>query len=116
MTYYHISNSDATKVRGFYANMKMYSKYNRGFIPGFLRRNLSNSPVSCKKNAYLALVRSTLEYGAIVWDPYLITDINRLEGIQRKAARFITGDFRTRKPGCVTNMLTYFTRGVMNIG
>ena len=33
-----------------------------------------------------------LEYCAAVWDPYLTKDINTLENIQRRAARFIIQD------------------------
>ena len=51
------------------------------------------------------MVRSTLEYGSIIWDPYLVKDIQLLEQVQRKAARFITGDYKTRTPGSMTNML-----------
>ena len=46
-----------------------------------------------------------MEYGAIVWDPYTTSDINKLERIQRRAARFITGDYKTREEGSVTKML-----------
>ena len=46
-----------------------------------------------------------MEYAASVWDPYLKQDINRLERVQHQAARFITRDYRSREPGCVTNML-----------
>ena len=46
-----------------------------------------------------------LEYGSVVWDPYLEKDITLLESVQRKAARFITGDYRSRDPGSITNML-----------
>jgi len=72
---------------------------------GFLRRNLSHCPLECRKNAFLALVRSKLEYASVVWDPFHQSDIDRLEGIQRSAARFITRDYRSRQPGCVTEML-----------
>ena len=56
----------------------------------------------------ITLVRSSLEYGANVWDPYLIKDIDRLEKVQRKGARFIAKDYRSREPGCVTRMLQQF--------
>jgi hypothetical protein len=49
---------------------------------GFLRRNLKYCPQECKKTAYISLVRSTMEYGGIIWDPYMETNINRLERIQ----------------------------------
>ena len=74
-------------------------------VIGFLKRNLSHSPISCKRNAYLALVRSTVEYGAMIWDPYLQEDINKLERVQRQGVRFITGNYTSRTTGCVTQML-----------
>ena len=73
---------------------------------GFLRRNIRFFPQQCKKNAYLALVRPLLEYGCIVWAPFLEQNIKRLERIQRLSARFITGDYTTRSPGAITNMLS----------
>lgn len=74
-------------------------------VLGFLRRNLKHCPQDCKKLAYISLVRSTLEYACIVWDPYLVKDVNMLENIQRKAARFILNDYTSKSTGCVTNML-----------
>ena len=74
-------------------------------IIGFLRRNLRNCSEPSRRKAYLALVRSVLEYGSIVWDPHLQKDIDVLERVQRKGVRFVTGDYRSRTPGCVTNML-----------
>ena len=73
---------------------------------GFLRRNIRRCPINSKRTAYIALVRAVLEYGAIVWDPYHRGDIDKLEQIQHRAARFITGDYRSRHPGSVTTMLT----------
>lgn len=72
---------------------------------GFLRRNLRNCPQTCRRTAYIALVRSTLEYAAVVWDPHLKQDIERLERVQHRAARFITKDYKSREPGSVTKML-----------
>ena len=71
----------------------------------FVRRNLKNCPISCCKTAYIALVWSVLEYGSIVWGPYLTRDIDKLERIQRNGTRFITGDYKSRHEGAVTNML-----------
>jgi hypothetical protein len=46
-----------------------------------------------------------VEYGAVVWDPFLKTDIDKFEKVQRKSARLITGDYRSRDAGCVTRRL-----------
>ena len=72
---------------------------------GFLRRNLRSCPEECRKAAYISLVRSLLEYSAVVYDPYQQNDIDRLERVQRRAARFITRDYTSRHDGSVTNML-----------
>ena len=39
------------------------------------------------------------------WDPYLKKDIVALERVQRRAARFITGDYRSRSTGTVQSLL-----------
>ena len=39
------------------------------------------------------------------WDPYLTKDIEKLERVQRQAARFIPGDYHSREDGSVTKML-----------
>ena len=63
---------------------------------GFLRRNLKISSKATKDLAYKALVRPTLEYASAVWDPYEKEDIQRLEAVQRRAARFVTGRYHNR--------------------
>ena len=70
---------------------------------GFLRRNLY-CPIKCKRAAYLSMVRSVLEYGATLWDPYLQKEINMLEQVQRKALRFIAGDFKSTQPGTIRRL------------
>jgi len=59
---------------------------------GLPKRNLSKCPQKLREQAYISLIRLRLEYCAAVWDPYLIKDINILEGIQRRAARFVMED------------------------
>ena len=75
---------------------------------GLLRRNLKFCPINCKRLAYISLVRSSLEYAASVWDPYQHNDIAKLEQIQRKAVRFISGDYQTREEGFITGKLEEF--------
>ena len=71
---------------------------------GFLRRNLRNVPENCRKTAYISLLRSTMEYGATIWNPYLKGDIDKLERIQNRATRFIKKDYHNRSPGTITKM------------
>ena len=72
---------------------------------GFLQRNLKGCKQSVKATAYTTMVRPTLEYAATVWDPYHQTHIRSLESVQRRAARFATGNYYDRTPGSVTSML-----------
>ena len=58
-----------------------------------------------RAQACTTLVRPVLEYASTVWDPHQIEQIQRLEQVQRQAARFATGNYYSRDPGCITNML-----------
>jgi hypothetical protein len=53
---------------------------------GFIRRNLGRCSSSIKLQAYTTLVRSQLEYGASIWDPYVdrikLTALRRSSGGQ----------------------------------
>jgi len=62
-----------------------------------VRRNTYCCSQKAKKNlAYLSLVRPHLEYAAAAWDPYMYMakDIQQLERVQRRAARFVKKDYR----------------------
>ena len=54
---------------------------------------------------YISLVRSTLECGSSLWDPYLLKDIISIKKVQRQGSIFIKRDYKTREEGCVTQML-----------
>ena len=49
-------------------------------------------PNRVKERCFNALVRPLLEYGCCAWDPCKQTKIDRLERINKRAARFITGN------------------------
>ena len=55
-----------------------------------MRRTLKPCNLEVKERAYLTLVRPILEYAAPVWNPFTDTDVNRIEQVQKNAARFIT--------------------------
>ena len=42
------------------------------------------------------MVRSLLEYSYPVWDPYRQGDIDKLNRIQRAAARFVTNNYQRK--------------------
>ena len=46
-----------------------------------------------KASSYLTLVRPIMEYAASVWDPYHLNDIQALEKVQRRAARWVMNDY-----------------------
>ena len=70
---------------------------------GFLRRNLKACPPKLRETAYFSLVRSSLEYSSAVWDRFRQKDIDKLEKIQRSAARFVTQNYR--QTASVTSLL-----------
>ena len=61
---------------------------------GFIKRNLKHANRDLKELAYTSLVRSILEYSYTVWDPFYQKDIDRLERVQRRAARFVLNDYK----------------------
>ncbi len=71
---------------------------------GFIRRNLKNCPMKLKETAYVTLIRSVLEYCAVVCVPYLKKDTDKLEKLQRKAARFTASNYD--RTSSVTKMLS----------
>ena len=69
----------------------------------FIRRNLKSCQRQIKVDAYLMYVRPILEYAAVVWAPHTGCDIERLEAVQRRAARFVMSDYN--RTSSVTVML-----------
>ena len=56
----------------------------------FLFRNFKGASRRAKEQLYKSYVRPTLEYANTVWDPHTKLNIDKLESVQRRAARFCT--------------------------
>ena len=69
----------------------MVSKANQRL--GFLRRNLKGSPHRLHEMAYLSLVRSSLEYCGSIWDPTVKQEVDMVEVVQRRDARWALGAY-----------------------
>ena len=72
-------------------------------VNNFLHRNIRQFPRKTKEQCYFTLVRPIMEYACTVWDPHTSSNIKKLEAVQRRAARFVYGDYRTTSS--VTTML-----------
>jgi hypothetical protein len=73
---------------------KITSSANRSL--GFVRRNLYSCTKPIKQTAYMSLVRPLLEYSSSVWDPHQKDLINKLNKVQRRAARFVSNDYQRK--------------------
>ena len=80
-------------------NLKWASHINNFFnkansVLGYVQRNKKHANRDLKELAYASLVRSIVEYSSTVWDLFYQKDIDRLERVQRRAARFVLNDYR----------------------
>jgi hypothetical protein len=50
-------------------------------------------------------VRSLFDYLSTVWDPHLQQDIDRIENVQRRAARFIYSDYKRQQVKSAPNKI-----------
>ena len=67
------------------------SKGNRTI--NFIHRNFKECSQQVKNKLYKSYVRPSLEYCSSAWDPYTKTNIDKLEQVQRRAARLVTCNF-----------------------
>ena len=69
----------------------------------FIRQNLKSCQRQTKADAYSLYVKPILEYAAVVWTPHTRCDIDKLETVQRRAARFVMSDYN--RTSSITAML-----------
>lgn len=70
--------------------IKVVSKCNKKL--GMIKRAIGfNAPQNVSKTLYSALIRSNLEYGSPLWSGTSKRNIKALEGVQRRATKFILG-------------------------
>ena len=80
---------------------KVTAKGNRTL--GFIKQNIATANPKIKEMAYNSLVRPTLEYSSLVWSPHQQCSINKLEMVQRRAARYVLRSYNNQ--ASVTEML-----------
>ena len=69
----------------------------------FLKRNLQSGSSKIKERAYKAIVRPLVEYAPSIWDPSTTGNKQKIEMIQRRAARYVLNKYNNTSS--VTNML-----------
>jgi len=65
---------------------------------------LGKSSRAVKVAAYKTIIRPLLEYSSSVWDPFHVNQIEAVERVQRRAARFCMNNYK--KQASVTDMIT----------
>ena len=76
----------------------------------FLARNIPRCCRKVKQMAYTTYIRPTVEYASPVWDPHTKRNTNKIEMVQRRCARYVTGNFdRTSSVTSMLNCLSWPT-------
>ena len=93
--------------------IKLASKINKitnkaKYVLGFVKRYLKHANRDLKELVYASLERSFLEYSSTVWDPFFQKDIDRLESVKLRAARFVFTD--SKSISSLTSMVSQLFR------
>ena len=59
-------------------------------------QNLKGCPKKPRDTAYISLNRPALEYSCSVWHPHKKSNKDKIEKVQRRAARFVSNNFRRK--------------------
>ena len=106
-----ISETDSAKYLGVVIDSHLHWRYQYSSMIkkcnstlAFLRRNLYNSPKFVKEKCYTTLVRPKIEYACAVWDPHHQNHINNIEKVQKRAARFVTNNYKMESGNTQINL------------
>ena len=69
------------------------------------RRNLHMCTPQIKEAAYKAIVRPQLDYASPAWNPHTSRNINKIEAVQKRAARFILGNYQYGPQANITEQI-----------
>ena len=105
-----VSITDSAKYLGVIIDSKLNWKKQYDSISrkcnsslAFLRRNLGSAATHIKVQCYTTVVRPSAEYASQVWDPLYKSDIDLIEKIQKRGARFATGNFNMESGSTALN-------------
>lgn len=59
----------------------------------FFQRNFKCAPKALKETLYLTNIRPIVQYACAAWDPFTIVLEDKLERVQKRAVRFVTGKY-----------------------
>ncbi len=62
----------------------------------YIQRNLHSCPAQVREQAYFTYVRPQVEYASSIWNPGTVRNINAVEKVNRRAARFVKNDYARR--------------------
>ena len=97
---YILEKANCAKYLGIYIDSKLAFNTHVDAIMkkanstrAFLARNIHRCCRKVKQMAYATYIRPTMEYASPVWDPHTKRNTNKIDMVQRRCARYVTGNF-----------------------
>ena len=102
---HNLETTDTAKYLGIHIHNTNKTAQRANTTSAFLHRNIRTCPRKTNHLAYTTLVRPILEYASIIWDPHTVSDIHKLETVQRRSARRIMHNYNIH--ASITAMLQH---------
>ena len=83
--------TNSTAYLGFelYSDLKWNTHVRKTASNAIIKHNLKNCPREIKNLPYKSILWPKMEYAAPIWDPYTKDNIQLLEAVQHRVARFV---------------------------